>query len=285
MTAKHKPFDALRGAFTLIELLVVIAIIAILAALLLPALAAAKQRAQRMACLSNLKQLGMAGNLYTNDNQDRLPWPNWDGGAASTPGWLYGANGPNSPTNLNTGNRVIDGQNWEQGRMPNLQTGLYWQYVPNADVFYCPVDKQSVGSLLWSGRIQKLSSYTMNGAACYFPVLSNFKQYNYATCKVTEVFSSVCYLLWEAKPENTFTYNDGANYPNQVEGVGKMHFKGCNVLAIDGHVDFMLVRDFGGLSFPPNHFSFKGPRTLFHWNPKTVDGSGDSENLTKPPWD
>ncbi len=61
------------GGFTLIELLVVIAIIAILAAMLLPALGAAKARAQRIQCVSNLKQQGIACTMYLDDNKDRFP--------------------------------------------------------------------------------------------------------------------------------------------------------------------------------------------------------------------
>jgi type II secretory pathway pseudopilin PulG len=269
-------------AFTFTDLLVVIATLAILAAVILPALAKSGDNGARTVCLNNLRQLGMAQNMYVSENQDAMPWPNWEN-YASPPcprGWLYSSN-PNTPNNLNTGNTTIDAANWSTGRVANLTGGVYWQYIQNPDVFMCPVFVANVvGTPRWDSYNNKLSSYVMNGASAFFPRLSPANTYGYRTCKMSQIWSPQCIINWEPSGTsgNGNGYNDGANYPDLNEGPSiVLHVTGVNVLTVGGSTRFMSFADFTAEMNNPFMNDCSHGKGLLWWNPIRCDGHGIEE--------
>ena len=120
-----------RRAFTLIELLVVIAIIAILAGLLLPALASAKEKAQRIKCMSNIKQAALGVIMYVSDNSELVPPLKFNkNGNTQYPYEMMRFNAVNNPAAGFSFGPYNLGSVWSS------------KQVTEGKVFYCPSNKK-----------------------------------------------------------------------------------------------------------------------------------------------
>jgi prepilin-type N-terminal cleavage/methylation domain-containing protein/prepilin-type processing-associated H-X9-DG protein len=199
-----------KKGFTLIELLVVIAIIAILAAILFPVFAQAREKARQVTCINNLKQIGVALDMYVQDYDERYPQGN---------GWKYGR---------------ITGWNQWTALYPYTKQG--WG---KDKILSCPSD---IGGTTFAG----LQGYGANMAVDDASFQAGFGIWNWTTSVARERAeltrpAETLYATdagWDyiyVIPASMRWYGDGSD-PTETTGVdSKRHLGGVNILFCDSH--------------------------------------------------
>lgn len=268
----------IRG-FTLVELLVVVGVIAVLISLLLPTLNRARQQALEVQCMSNMRQLVIAVDLYANENGGQMPYCNWqyDGTGPNDDksynfGWLYSTEirrgGYPAGSDLNgvwpgyPNSTPLDG----------AMTGVLWPYLRSRAVYHCPADLPDY----WRGT-EWMTSFLMNGAECGFNNAPT-NPLRYCTqipgVKMSQfIHPAACVLYWEALEQpyegqslTGSVWNDGSSNPRE-EVLADRHYKGANVAFVDGHAEWWDPQTWQVQANPPNN-----DRTELWCSPLSTNG-------------
>ncbi len=222
--------------FTLIELLVVIAIIAILAAILFPVFARARESAKGTACLSNLRQIGVAITIYVDDNSDHYPkaGEGWrTAGRPYTANWVTAGDGPRCPSNLKKNGYCLD--------VADPKTGSIYRYCKDARIFICPSNAKNQPNCGfnncpgWPNTSGSTIDWAGGNALCTYSMNAYFDNPGTNTPGIRRSavhFPATTYLIYD---EWGMTLNDAYFVPTTFDSFGEQHSEGSNMLHADGH--------------------------------------------------
>ena len=221
-----------RGNFTLIELLIVIAIIAVLAAMLLPALGKARDKARDISCMSNMRQIGLLMNFYTDNNNGQFPK----------------ANGL-----LNSGTESWGGSGrWQDGLYAlksnkTLANRLHWKVQDNTtptrpyDILACPASRD----MPWNsgGVYGFMGHYLINSYLGHYSLPSYAQDYATFNIKLVKYPSKAMEIVDGASERRTDGTSPCASLRSQLLNGGTLRHqgkRGVNVLFVDGHAEAWL---------------------------------------------
>jgi prepilin-type N-terminal cleavage/methylation domain-containing protein/prepilin-type processing-associated H-X9-DG protein len=211
-------------AFTLIELLVVIAIIAILAALLLPVLSQGKEKAQRVHCLNNEKQLDVGWQMYADEDNGLLASNTWDfrsGSVAESP-----------PGNWVVGNASLDLD------QTDITSGTIYSFIKSVPTYRCPADQSFVlGTATLTLRSYSLSCFMGGppGEPLNINPINHLNQIKKPVTSLTFIEEDISTI-----DDGHFLYSDTINAWYNFPAW--RHAKGDTLAFADGHVEYWKWR-------------------------------------------